>query len=203
MCNCRSCKPHRMHLNLNLNPNSLNHNNKNNRQQKYRARALSASPSPPPIPPQPNRFIQFNEPNIIGSQQYNRSEAPSIDIPEPPPRRYHLVPIRDENINNNNNNNQSPIGPQQKLSSFGRSSYNNNNNARHNDYENIRDIVRPPVVVKDPRRKPYYYNELSQILDPNDNIDIPNTDLELTKSEDEATIRNSTLGSGDSLDNII
>lgn len=188
-------------MHLNLNPNSLNHNNNNNRQQKYRARALSASPSPPPVPPQPNRFIQFNKPlpNTIASQYY-RSEAPSIDIPEPPPRRYHLVPIRDENINNNNNNNQSPIGAQSNLSSFGRSSY---NNARHNDYENIRELVRPPVVVKDPRRKPYYYNELSQCLDANDNIDISNTNLELIESGNEATIRNSTLGSGDSLDNII
>lgn len=185
-------------MHLNLNPNSFNHNN--NLQQKYRARALSASQSPPPVPPQPNRFIQFNEPNILGSQYYRR-ETPSIDIPEPPPRRYHLVPIRDENIRNNNNN-QSPIGTQQNLLSFGRSSL--NNNARHNDYENTRDIVRPPVVVKDPRRKPYYYNELSQSLDANDNnIDIPNTNLELMKSGDETTVHNSTLGSGDSLDNII
>lgn len=184
-------------MHLNLNPNSLNHNT--NRQQKYRARALSASPPPPPVPPQPNRFIQSTEPNNIVSQYY-RSETPSIDIPEPPPRRYNLVPIRDENINSNIINNQSPIGAQQNLSSFGRSSY---NNARHNDYENTRDMVRPPIVVKDPRRKPYYYNELSQILDANENIDIPRTNLELMKSEDEANILNSTLGSGDSLDNII
>lgn len=199
VCNCHSCKPHRIHLNLNLNPNSLNHNI--NRQQKYRARALSASPSPPPVPPQPNRFIQFNESNTIVSKLY-RNDVPSIDIPELPTRRYHLLPIRAEN-NNNNIKNQSPtIDTQPNLSSFGRSSYNNND--RHNDYENTRDIVRPPVVVKDPRRKPYYYNELGQSLDANENINIPHTNLELMKSVDETqTIHTSALSSGDSLDNII
>lgn len=166
---------------MHVNQNSFN-------RQQYRTRALSASPSPPPIPKQPDRY-QFNE------------QIVPYEIPEPPPRRYQLVPIRDE---------QSVIGStQQNLSSFGRSSY-DRNNLRQNDYENTRDIIRPPIV-KDPRRKPYYYNELSQNLDVNDNnIAIPNSNLELFNSNNEnqvtdVTIRNSavTMGSGGSLDHII
>lgn len=178
MCNCRSCKPHRLHAH----PNSFNHNIR----QTYRSRA-KVSPSPPPIPPQPNRF------------EFDEQIAP-YELPEPPPRRYQLVPIRDE----------SPIvtSPMQNLSSFNRSSY-DRNNVRQNDYENTRDIIRTPVV-KDPRRKPYYYNELNQTLDANGNIQIPDGDLELLNAKhcDEISddaLRNSTMlrGSGGSLDHII
>lgn len=166
-----------------------------------RSRALSASPSPPPIPPQPNHF-QFNE------QQQER--IVTYETPEPPPRRYNLVPIRD--VSNQSQMVPSPnlnVQKQNSLSSFGRPSYN-----RHNDYENTRELIRPPVVVKDPRRKPYYYNELNQHLDANDNnVEIPSTELALLKADlsqvNDGTLalRSSsiTLGSssGGSLDNII
>lgn len=108
---------------------------------RYQSRALSASPSPPPIPPQPNSF------------EYKQS-LPSFTVPPPPPRCYQLIPI-------DNANTSQRISPRIKSpinTTFERRSFNQNN------YENI-PVVKPTIVVKDPRRKPYYYNELSQNLD--------------------------------------
>lgn len=120
-------------------------------QCRYPLRALSVSPSPspspPPIPPQPNH-IQFKQ------------KSHSIDAPAPPPRGYQLVPIRD------NTSQASTHSP--RLYSFGNSPFDRNSARDRNTYENIRDIIKPPFVVKDPRRKPYYYNELSQNLDSNE-----------------------------------
>lgn len=183
MCNCRSCKPHRMHLHA----NSFNHN-----RQQYRSRALSASPSPPPIPPQPERYQSIEQ--IV-----------SFDMPEPPPRRYQVIPIRNDSIQSSPNR-----MPSQNLISFGRTtSFNDRNHFRQNDYENTRDIIRPPIL-KDPRRKPYYYNELHQSVDANDNIDILNADLEMLKAEssnhlndDKMRMSLNSMGSGGSLDDII
>lgn len=184
-------------------------------QRQYQSRALSASPSPPPIPPQPNRFQYENNKN---------NEKLSTDIPLPPRRRYQIVPIREE-PNQMINKDLASIQP--KLTSFAKSMYNRNSSKR-NDYENIRDIIKP-IVVKDPRRKPYYYNELSQNLDANDiTNDIPNIDSDsvdvndnnntIKLQSDQITIENnnekniprnynsnSTIncGSGGSLDNII
>lgn len=204
MCNCRSCKPslYRSHA------NSLSFNH------QYQSQAFSASIIPPPIPPQPN--FRFNE-TIIPY------EVP----PPPPPRLYQLIPIRNESqaalnqvqtVTPRNSIEQ----PQKNLSSFNRS-YN-----RRNDYENLRDFSRSPVV-KDPRRKPYYYNELNQnssendglpVIDVNGSVDNLSNDLqkiqskkieELDKSEDNRLDQNklfnsnSTMafGSGGSLENII
>lgn len=130
-------------------------------QCRYQSRALSASPSPPPIPPQPN-YIQYK-------QKMPTFEAP----PPPPPRCYQLISIR-ETANSISAN--SP-----KMHSFGRSSIGHNSYNRNN-YENIRDITKSPFVVKDPRRKPYYYNELNQSIDAE--LAEQNTKLESTgKSE--------------------
>lgn len=118
-------------------------------QCRYQSRA---SPSPPPIPPQPNRGIR--------SIQYTKQLA-TFDAPLPPPRAYQLVPIRDTNQTISR---QSP-----RLHSFG-NSY-DRNSLNRNNYENVRDLVKPPFVVKDPRRKPYYYNELSQSNDANETIE--------------------------------
>lgn len=186
-------------------------------QRQYQSRALSASPSPPPIPSQPNRFQYENNKN---------NEKLSIDIPLPPRRRYQIVPIREET---NQMINKDLASTQPKLTSFAKSIYNRNSSKR-NDYENIRDIIKP-IVVKDPRRKPYYYNELSQNLDANDiTNDIPNIEsdyVDVNAIENNNTIKlgsdqitiennnekniprnynsNSTIncGSGGSLDNII
>lgn len=112
---------------------------------QYQSRALSASPPPPPIPPQPE-FIQYKKP------------VPSFDVPPPPPSRcYQLIPIGDTIINQRISQQQSPSPLIHH--SVERRSFNRNNN----NYENI--PVKPAFVVKDPRRKPYYYNELSQSLD--------------------------------------
>lgn len=200
---------------MHANPKPLNH-------RQYQSRALSASPSPPPIPPQPNR-IQYENNNP-------KNEKLSFDIPLPPRRRYQIVPIREET---NQSINRNSASTQPNLTSFAKSMYNNRNSSnKRNDYENIRDIIKP-IVVKDPRRKPYYYNELSQSLDVNDiTNDIPNIDSDSVdvnannynnnnsvklqseqisiENKNEKTIprnynSNSTIncGSGGSLDNII
>lgn len=159
-------------------------------QCRYQSRV---SPSPPPIPPQPN-YIQYKQP------------IHSIDIPPPPPRCYQLVPIRDTT---NSISAQSP-----KLHSFGNAPF-GRNSFRKNNYENIRDIAKAPFVVKDPRRKPYYYNELNQSIDAE--LSAKNAQLNLTKksealraSPNDDVIRNSVIksqtatdyGSGGSLDHI-
>lgn len=113
-------------------------------QCRYQSRALSASPSPPPIPPQPNYI------------QYKQQALPSFDAPPPPPRCYQLVSIRDTD------NSMSASSP--KMQPFGNSTF-GRNSLNQNNYENLRDIVKPPFLVKDPRRKPYYYNELNQSVD--------------------------------------
>lgn len=156
-------------------------------QCRYQSRA---SPSPPPIPPQPNH-IQYKQP------------FHSIDIPPPPPRCYQLVPIRDTT---NQISAQSP-----KLYSFG----NITPFGRKNNYENIRDIVKPPFAVKDPRRKPYYYNELNQSIDAeltakNAQLNSINKSEPVRTSPNDEIIKNSVnksqiatdYGSGGSLDHI-
>lgn len=110
---------------------------------RYQSRALSASPSPPPIPPQPNSF------------EYKQSQ-PSFTVPPPPPRCYQLIPIENANTSQRLSQ-QSPRIKTPINTTFERRSLNQNN------YENIPMVK--PIVVKDPRRKPYYYNELSQNLD--------------------------------------
>lgn len=169
-------------------------------QCRYQSRALSASPSPPPIPPQPNH-IQYAQ------------KLPSFDAPPPPPRCYQLVPIRDK----------SQISAQStRFYSFGHSSF-DRNSFNQNNYENIQELRKQSFVVKDPRRKPYYYNELSQSLDTNEPIEKlsvknahqlnPTNQSELvdhTNSIDEEFIRNASVrasamnvyGSGGSLDHI-
>lgn len=159
-----------------------------------RSRALSASPSPPPIPPQPN-YIQYKQ------------KLPSFEAPPPPPRCYQVVPIRDTTNQN--------TAPSPKLQSFGNSSFGRNSLNSRNNYENIRDIIKPPFIVKDPRRKPYYYNELNQSVD----VELGNQDTQLDAiNESQSTeiisndeiIRNSAIsdksttrfGSGGSLDHI-
>lgn len=122
----------------------------------YQSRALSASPSPPPIPPQPNDI------------QYKQQHAfTSFDIPPPPPRCYQLISIRDKD--------DATLAPSPKMQSFGTASF-GRSSLNRNNYENIRDIVKPPFLVKDPRRKPYYYNELNQSVDVdlNDQIETSN-----------------------------
>lgn len=169
-------------------------------QCRYQSRALSASPSPPPIPPQPNHI------------QYSQQLQTSFDVPPPPPPRcYHLVPIR----NKNQFSTQSP-----RLYSFGNSSFDRNSFSRNN-YENVQELKKPSFVVKDPRRKPYYYNELSQNFDANESIDIldtkvtqdsnnnksefienvPNND-ELNRSSSVRASLVNAYGSGGSLDHI-
>lgn len=177
-------------------------------QCRYPLRAMSASsspsPSPPPIPPQPNR-IQYKQ------QMY------SIEVPPPPPRCYQLVPIRD---NTSQASTQSP-----KLHSFGKSSFDRNSLRDRNNYENVRDIIKPPFVVKDPRRKPYYYNELSQNLDANETIEnnnnnqitqlnaainnessdqfLSNNEIKRISDIKSNSASNPNYGSGGSLDHII
>lgn len=94
---------------------------------------------------------------------------------------------------------------------------------RRNDYENTRDIIRSPVV-KDPRRKPYYYNELNQnVAEDHGKDDLPPIDLNgavddlqnttqtANDGEEDEVVRNTlfnsntnvTFGSGGSLENII
>lgn len=160
---------------------------------RYQSRALSASPSPPPIPPQPYR-IQYKQ------------QLPSFEAPPPPPRAYQLVPIRDKSQISR----QSP-----RLHSFGNSSFDRNSFSR-NIYENLRDVAKQPFVVKDPRRKPYYYNELNQSLNENDTIESLDTQngldsnekTEITEHNDEIRISGisansaNTYGSGGSLDHI-
>lgn len=110
---------------------------------KYQTRALSASPSPPPIPPQPNFF---------------ENKQSSFAVPPPPPRCYQLVPVGESIINQR----LSQHSPKIKLPNntpFERRSFNRNN------YENVQGVVKSTIVIKDPRRKPYYYNELNQSLD--------------------------------------
>lgn len=114
---------------------------------RYQSRALSASPSPPPIPPQPDFF------------EYKQSLPSFTVVVPPPPRCYQLVPIRDS-LSNQQISQQSPKIESHIHTSAGRRSFNRNN------YENIHQgTIKPTVVVKDPRRKPYYYNELNQSLD--------------------------------------
>lgn len=120
-------------------------------QCRYQSRTLSASPSPPPIPPQPH--------HIRYAQQ-----LPSFDAPPPPSRCYQLVPIR--------NKTHVPV-KSSRLSSFDNSSF-DRNSVNQNNYENVQEIKKP-FVVKDPRRKPYYYNELSQSLDANEPIECLNS----------------------------
>lgn len=87
-----------------------------------------------------------------------------------------------------------------------------------NNYENVRDLIKPPFVVKDPRRKPYYYNELSQSNDANDTIEslrIQNAQATLNRTEPQHSSNDAanrisgisansvnTYGSGGSLDHI-
>lgn len=162
-------------------------------QCRYQSRA---SPSPPPIPPQPNRI------------QYIAKQLPSFDAPPPPPRAYQLVPIRDTNQMISR---QSP-----RLHSFGNSSY-DRNSINRNNYENVRDLVKAPFVVKDPRRKPYYYNELSQSIDANNTIESLKTQADSNNKSAPEHIPNdeanrvagisansfNAYGSGGSLDHII
>lgn len=167
-------------------------------QCRYQSRALSASPSPPPIPPQPNH-IQYAQ------------QLTSFDAPPPPPRCYQLVPIRDK----------SHISAQStRLYSFGNSTY-DRNSFNQNNYENIQELRKQAFVVKDPRRKPYYYNELSQSLDTNEPIEklnVQNSQLNSTNQSEpiehapisDELIRNASIrassvnvyGSGGSLDHI-
>lgn len=110
-----------------------------------KGRALSASPSPPPIPPQPDFF------------EYKQTLS-SFNVPPTPPRCYQLVPIGDsianQKIAQQSLKFKSPISTSVDRRSFSR-----------NNYENIRGAAKSTIVVKDPRRKPYYYNELNQALD--------------------------------------
>lgn len=175
---------------------------------RYQSRALSASPSPPPIPPQPN-FIQYKR-SLPLSPFDDAGPAPASSSPPPPPppsRCYQLVPIINQRSSQQSPKMQSFINPSYERRSFDR-----------NNYENIRSIVKPTFVVKDPRRKPYYYNELNQSLDAeldgkNSNAKLNPTKLESTEhhlNDDEnrqnsAIRKNSTTdyyGSGGSLDHI-
>lgn len=138
-CNCRSCKP-----SLYMFP--LHH--------QQITRVLSASPKPPAIPPQP----QF---------QSSDSLFLSLKTPPPPPRRYQLVPIRNESHSNR------PVSD--AFTSFGKMACDtNNNNSDRRDYEKTNvicdDVDRMPVIVNaipkilsNERRKPYYYNELNML----------------------------------------
>lgn len=158
---------------------------------RNQSHTLSASPPPPPIPPQPD-FIQY------------KKSLPSFDVP-PPPRCYQLVPIGDSIISQRISE-QSPL----INTSFERRSFNRNN------YENIQSPVKPTFVVKDPRRKPYYYNELNQSLDvdleeQDSNAKSNSTKFKLVEhiSNDEikqnSAIRKNSVtnyGSGGSLDHI-
>lgn len=78
--------------------------------------------------------------------QYKQS-FPLFDTPPPPPRCYQLIPIGDS-ITNQVKSEQSSIEER---------SFNRNN------YENIRKTTN--VTSRDPRRIPYYYNELNRNLD--------------------------------------
>lgn len=155
----------------------------------YQTHTLSASSSPPPIPPQPN-YTQYKQ------------QLPTFEAPPPPPRCYQLIPIRDTD-------DQTIVQSSPKMQSFGRNSLNRNN------YENIRDIMKPPFVVKDPRRKPYYYNELNQNVDIG--LDVQENEPEsISKSQSIEQVSNneinrnsaisvnstSRFGSGGSLDHI-
>ena len=159
---------------------------------RYQSRALSASPSPPPIPPQPD-FIQYKKP------------LPSFDVPPPPPRCYQLIPIRESTINQKISR-ESPKMQSLTNASVGRRSFN------QHIYKNVQGGVEPTFVVKDPRRKPYYYNELSQsldadLVDQNSNVKSNSTkfeqvDDEIKQSSTIPEISASNYGSGGSLDHI-
>lgn len=120
---------------------------------RYQSRALSASPTPPPIPPQP-AFIQYKQSQPLS---FDDAAAPASPPPPPPSRSYQLIPIHDSIINKRSSQ------PSPKMQSFVSPSFEQRSFNRNN-YENIRGTVKP-FVVKDPRRKPYYYNELNQSLD--------------------------------------
>lgn len=133
-CNCRSCKP-----SMYMFP--LHH--------QHQPRVLSALPKPPIIPPPPR--LQSTDSLFL-----------SLKTPTPPPRRYQLIPIRNES--------QSHRPHLDAFTSFGKTSRGAFDSGRH-DYENTSVIVPiSPVVVNaipkipnDERRKPYYYNELSML----------------------------------------
>lgn len=166
---------------------------------RYQSRALSASPSPPPIPPQPD-FIQYK-------QSFNDAvpvPASSSSPPPPPPpsRCYQLVPIV----------NQRSSQPSPKMQSFISPSFERRSSDRNN-YENIRNLVKPTFVVKDPRRKPYYYNELTQTLNAeldeqnskqkSNNMKSESTEHRLNDDENRQNSKTDYYGSGGSLDHII
>lgn len=102
-------------------------------------------------------------PNFI---QYNQSFQ-SFNAPSPPPRSYQIIPICDS-IKNQTKSKQP---------------------SNRNNYENIQETFKPVVVIRDPRRKPYYYNELHQNLN-DDFIEQDSKDLDSTKLGSEENILN-------------
>lgn len=172
-CNCRSCKPflYQMHANH----NHLNHH-------RYQSQAITVVPSDgPPIPPQPVHYD-------YGS----RFETSSIDIPMPPPRRYQVVPIQNPSQQSNVTNDPLP------LVSFAKSMCDRDTPQRSINGSSSRTANRP-IVIKDPRRKPYYYNELDQ--NGNNTEETPTNNHQDVINGNDKLISN--CGSAGSLDNII
>lgn len=97
---------------------------------------------PPAVPPQPHRF------------NYEPRNGPSVDAPPPPPRRYQVVSMP--------NGAGAPPPPAAietptPLVSFAKALCDSPQLAIGHSR-----VASRPIVIKDPRRKPYYYNELDQ-----------------------------------------
>lgn len=174
-CNCRSCKPSLYQTHANQ--SHLNHH-------RYHRQAVPAiSTDIPSIPPQPNR-IDYER----------RFDASSVDVPLPPPRRYQVVPIQNSGQPNQTNNNDPP-----NMVSFVKSMCERDTPQRSVSGQSR--VASRPIVIKDPRRKPYYYNELDQ--NSNDTEEISNMEPNSGSVNELPGKFNSIRGSGGSLNNII